>query len=152
MSLCLQCPSFTKLKLALYKYIWSNWDHCCIVLVQWLSLVWLFFDPMGSSMPGSSVHGISQARVLEWVATSFSRESSWPRDWTRVSCIAGGFFTTEPPGKFRCCILNVIYYKTIQSKILVYKCHFDHLTYTFSILWANKLKSHNVILKKSFPI
>ena len=44
-------------------------------------------------MPSSSVHGILQARILEWEAISFSRESFWPRDWTRVSCIAGGIFT-----------------------------------------------------------
>jgi len=49
---------------------------------------------MGCSPPGSSVHGISQARILEWVAISFSR-SSRPRDQTHVSCLAGGFFTTE---------------------------------------------------------
>ena len=41
-----------------------------------------------------------QARKLEWVATSFSRESSWPKNQTEVSCVAGGFFTTEPPGKY----------------------------------------------------
>ena len=40
------------------------------------------------------VHGILQARKLEWVAFSFSRGSSQPRDWTQVSCIAGGFFTS----------------------------------------------------------
>ena len=50
-------------------------------------------DPMDSSPPGSSVHGILYARILEWVAISFSRGSSWPRDWTRVSCIAGRCFT-----------------------------------------------------------
>ena len=43
---------------------------------------------MDSSPPGSSVHGILQARILEWIAISFSRGSSPPRDWTRVSCIA----------------------------------------------------------------
>ena len=46
------------------------------------------FDPMDCSLPGSSVHGILQARVLEWVAIVLSRGSSWPRDWTQVSCIA----------------------------------------------------------------
>ena len=51
------------------------------------------------SPPGSPVHGISQARILKWVASSFSRGSSRFRDRTRVSCITGGFFTTEPPGK-----------------------------------------------------
>ena len=46
-------------------------------------------DPMDCSLPGSSIHGIFQARVLESVVISFSRVSSWPRDWTWVSCIAG---------------------------------------------------------------
>ena len=49
--------------------------------------------PVDCSPPGSSLHGILQARILEWVAISFSRGSSQPRDWTRVSSIAGGFFT-----------------------------------------------------------
>ena len=44
-------------------------------------------DPMDSSPPGSSVHRILQARILEWVAVSFSRGSSWPRDQTCVSCL-----------------------------------------------------------------
>ena len=48
---------------------------------------------MDCNPPGSSVHGILQARILEWVAIFFSWESSWPRDWTWVSCIAGRFFT-----------------------------------------------------------
>ena len=51
-------------------------------------------DPMDCSPPGSSVHGILQARILEWVALSPSRGSSQPRDQTRVSCIAVGFFTS----------------------------------------------------------
>ena len=50
------------------------------------------------SPPGSSFHGILQARLLEWVAISSSRGHSWPRGRTCVSCVAGGFFTTEPPG------------------------------------------------------
>ena len=48
--------------------------------------------------PASSAHGILQARMLEWIAIPFSRGSSWPRDGTPVSCIAGRFFA-EPPGK-----------------------------------------------------
>ena len=50
-------------------------------------------DPMDCRPPVSSVHGILYARILEWVAISFSRGSSWPRDRTRVSCIAGRSFT-----------------------------------------------------------
>ena len=55
--------------------------------------------PVDCSPPGSSAHGILQARILDWVAISSSRVSSQPRDWTHVSCIAGGFFAIEPPGK-----------------------------------------------------
>ena len=44
-------------------------------------------DPMDCSPPGSSVHGISQARILVWVAMISSRGSSWPWDWTHVSCV-----------------------------------------------------------------
>ena len=53
------------------------------------------------SLPGSSVHGILQARILEWVAIAFSRGFSWARDWTQVSCIAGRFFflPSAQPGK-----------------------------------------------------
>ena len=50
-------------------------------------------DPMDCHLPDSSVHGIFQARILEWVNIPFSRGSSWHRDWTWVSCIAGRFFT-----------------------------------------------------------
>ena len=51
------------------------------------------WDPMDCSLPGSSVHGILQARILEWVGAPFSRGSSRPRDRTWVSHIAGRFFT-----------------------------------------------------------
>ena len=56
-------------------------------------------NPMACSPPGSSVHGILQARTLEWVAISFSRGSSWPRNQTQVSCTAGSLLPTELQGK-----------------------------------------------------
>ena len=56
-----------------------------LVLVKSLSRVWL--------LPGFSIHGVFQARILEWVAISFSRGSSPPRDQTQVSCIEGRCFT-----------------------------------------------------------
>ena len=62
---------------------------------------------MDSSWPESSVHGILQARMLKWLAISFSGESSQPRDQTRVSCLADEFFTTEPPGKSQIILLPV---------------------------------------------
>ena len=59
-------------------------------------------NPVDCSPPGSSVHGILQARMLEWVAISSSRGSSQCRNWACISCIpwiADRFFTAEPPGK-----------------------------------------------------
>ena len=50
-------------------------------------------DPMDCSLPGSSIHGIFQARILKWIAISFSRRSSQPRDWKQVSHIVGRHFT-----------------------------------------------------------
>ena len=61
---------------------------CVVVVVQLLSHVWLW-DPMNCSPPNSSIHGISQVRILKWVAIFSSRGSSWPRDWTCVSWVAG---------------------------------------------------------------
>ena len=62
---------------------------CVIVTQSCMTL----YDPMGYSPPGSSVHGILQTRILEWVTILFSSESSEPRGQTWVSCIAVGFFT-----------------------------------------------------------
>ena len=85
---------------------WGVWEFS---VLEWLSLLlealktwkWKLIallcltlcDPMDGSPPGSSVHGILQARILEWVTIFFSKGSSWPRDWTQVSCIAVRFFT-----------------------------------------------------------
>ena len=70
-----------------------NIIHTLKVKVMSLSHVQIFCDPMDCSLPGYSVHGIFQARVLEWLAISFSRGSSQPRDRTLLSCIAGRCFT-----------------------------------------------------------
>ena len=56
-----------------------------VVVVQPLSHVWLYCDPMNCNPPGSSVHRMSQARVLEWVTISLSRGLSPPRDWAPFS-------------------------------------------------------------------
>ena len=74
----------------------SHRTSCCCLVTK---LCPTLCDPMDCSPPSSWVHGISQARIMEWVAISLSRESSWLRDLTHVSCLVGGFFTTEPPGK-----------------------------------------------------
>ena len=58
-------------------------------------------DPTNCSLSGSCIHGILQARILEWIVVPFSRGSSWSRDRTQVSCIAGRFFTIWATGKIR---------------------------------------------------
>ena len=70
------------------------WCHCS--LTKSCLTLW---DPMDCSPPGSSVHGILQTSIIEWVAIPLSRVSSQPRDQACISCTAGRFFTTEPPGK-----------------------------------------------------
>ena len=91
----------------LYIWIYINlsmvWNICvCICIYVYIYEVKnvlvaqscrTLYNLMDFSLPGSSVHGISQARILEKVAFPFSKGSSWLRVWTRVSCIAGRFFT-----------------------------------------------------------
>ena len=95
--------------LSLSEFYWSQNDqysghlHDCVSdhklfiakerkKVKLLSRIWLFATPW-TVLPGSSIRGLFQARILEWVATSFSRRSSQPRDWTQVSCIVDRLFT-----------------------------------------------------------
>ena len=74
--------------------------HACMHVCSVASVVSISLQPYGlCSPPGSSVQGILQAKILEWVAMPYSRGSSQPKDQTQVSCTAGRFFTTEPPGK-----------------------------------------------------
>ena len=88
-----------KKKLRFY-FLWTElarqWGTPCVF--SHFSHVQLFVE---HNPPGSSVHGILQARILEWVARPFFRGSSWPRDRTlgllHISCTEGRFFTLEPP-------------------------------------------------------
>ena len=70
-------------------------SFCCSVAQSCPTL----YDPMDCSLSDFSVHGISWTRILERVAISFSKRSPWPGSRSRISCLAGGFFTIEPPGK-----------------------------------------------------
>ena len=94
---------------------------------------------MDCSLPASSVHWIFQARILEWVAISFSRESSWFRVRTWVFSLASRFFATEPPGKplcylpsFRFCF-SMEYWLGTNEKIKI-MCLFCKLHLTCFIL------------------
>ena len=86
-----------------YHNIFEDHSSCSKYILYWCFSFWLKWsevaqscptlcDPVDCSLPGSSLYGILQARVLEWVAISFSRGSSRPRYLTRVSCIPGRRF------------------------------------------------------------
>ena len=75
-------------------------------------------DPMDDSLPGSSAHGVLQARILEWVVIPFFRESSWPRDWTWVSGIAGRFFFF-----FKINLLTLIGGELLYNIVMVFAIH-----------------------------
>ena len=73
-------------------------------------------NPMDCSLPRSSVHGIFQARVLEWVAISFSRGSAWPRDRTQISHIAGRRFTIwATPGQINGIAIHIVRNRLYQA-------------------------------------
>ena len=82
---------------ALTKSTLCLFPTCLCWVSEWMNEVAqscpTLHDPMDCSLPGFSIHGIFQARVLEWVAISFSRRSSQPRDWSWVSRIVGRHFT-----------------------------------------------------------
>ena len=72
-----------------------HFDECVLITLSCLTLC----NPMDCSLLGFSVDGILQARILEWIAITFSRRSPQPRDQTLVSCITGRFFTIWATGK-----------------------------------------------------
>ena len=97
----LSCKKFLKHSSALPRWLFSQPAHaapgtpymCVLCLITQSGLT--MRDVMDCSLPGFPVHGIPQARILEWVTIPFSRASSRPRDQTQVSCIWGEFFTKE---------------------------------------------------------
>ena len=85
-----------------------------LLLCSVTQLCLTLFNPMDCSLPGSSVHGILQARILEWIAISYSRGSFQPRDWTHVSSIS--------------CTGRQIHYQL---------CHLGSPTYWCFAIWKN---------------
>ena len=79
-----------------FHRIQHNWGH---IVVKLLNRVRIFCNAMDCSPPGSSVHGISQERILEWISISYYREYSLPRIEPMSPALEGRFFTTESLGK-----------------------------------------------------
>ena len=118
------------------------WNYKVKVKVAQLCLT--LCDPMACSPPGSSVHGISKARILKWVAISFSRRSSHPRDQTHmscVSCIVGGFFIhwaiRKAPCRYMIMYLqNIVYNPLMQCGCSVNVTYYYEDPKTCTMVWG----------------
>ena len=87
------------LKYSLPTWAGSEWWMAACHMLLVAQLYPTLCKPMDSSLPGFSVHGILQVRLLKWVAIPFSRGSSWAKDQTWVSCTVADSLQSEPPGK-----------------------------------------------------
>ena len=105
-------------------YCWSEVAQSCPTLC----------DPVDCSPPGFSVHGILQARILEWVAISFSRESSRPRDRTQVSCIGGRRFNLWATREASYCWV-------IEFLIVLFIWRFCYGCFVLWVKWAPHFKT-----------
>ena len=110
-----------------YNIYLHVFTYVCYVCAQ---LCPTFCNPMKYNPPASSIHGIFQTRIFQWVAISSSSGSSWPRDGTCYSCVSGTtgrFFTTEPSGK--------IYedFRYVCACVYIYIDHF-HIIYIFTYI------------------
>ena len=113
--------------------LWNiNWPFVVLYLVARSCLT--LCDPMNCSLLGSTVHGVFQARVLEWIAISFSGVSSWPRDPTLgscVSCIAGELSTCWATGEAISWPYVRVYFWTCESFPLICVSIFTPVSYCF---------------------
>ena len=99
-------------------YMHNMHRECSVIAQSCLTLCY----PMDCSLPGFSIHGIFQARIPEWVAISFSRRSSQPRDPTRVSPFAADALPSEPPGNISnhaCLYVNVYTYLSVYLMSII---------------------------------
>ena len=123
---------------------------CVYVCVcQWRSTL---SNPTDCSLPGSSVHGILQAGILEWIATPFSRGSSRPRFWTLVSCIAGGFFTVVAFNNCFCSscspfIFPFSFWKPPKACLLIQCAWSSCGKAVVKISWLYWIASHHILYK-----
>ena len=91
-----------------------NHSSVAVLVAQSCPTLW---DPVTCSLPGSSVRGILQARILEWISIPFSRGYFWPKDWTQVSCTVGRFFTIWTTGKICSSTLSASIRQLLLDKI-----------------------------------
>ena len=118
---------------------------------------------MDGSPPGSAVPGILQARTLEWVAISFSRGSSWPRDQTQVSCIAGRHFTLwatreDQRKKSHYVMIKEFIHQKNKAFIYIYASNIGAPKYTKVLiaqscptLWTSRIVARQALLSMELP-
>ena len=107
-------------------------------MLSGFSCVWLC-SHMDCSPPGSSVHGILQARILEWVTISSSRGSSRLGDQTHgscTSCVAGRLFTTEPPGKPHPFLRGIRFFQLLK-KITILSISLNNMLFISTLCFFN---------------
>ena len=119
-------PGYSSSQQVASENIENTWTYMCLV-----TSVTSICNLMDCSLPGSSIHGILQVRILELVAGPSSRESSQPRDRTQISLIAVGFFSAEPHG----------------MPMNVYVYDYKHETY-MSYIWS-KVLSREISIARS---
>ena len=111
-----------------------------------------FANPMNYSPPGSSAHRISQARILEWAAISFSRGSSWPRDWTCISCFGRLVFYHWATREAQFCLYPLpysdsLYFKMpFQRTIIIYDNPFPQESDLFEEQYEDKAINRKIQL------
>ena len=126
-----------------------DWLRCVFVCVLSQSCL----TPMSSSSSGSSIHGIFQARILEWVPISYSRGSSQLRDWTfsRISRTGSGFFTTSATWETLSAPL-IHSYVILNNNREVSKDLFSNLHTTHHHKRWESLGWNNVLLNEDLPL
>ena len=110
----IQDPAWqSRVRMIIHHKILSNTECVHAKSLQSCLTLW---DPMDYSTPSFSVHGIHQARILEWVAMPSSRGSPRPRGWTCGFCMAGGFIISEPPGKL---LSNIVVVQSLSGVLFL---------------------------------
>ena len=107
--------------------IWPQNMHVCMLVALSRSTL---CNPMDCSPPGSSVHRLLQARILEWVAIPFSRESSWPRDQTKSPALQADYLSYEesPLTPARTCAMQIYLCVCLYTCMCLYSMLFSYRT------------------------
>ena len=126
-----------------------NLNLCCVCVSPQSYLT--FYDPVDCSSPGSSVPGILQARILEWVAISFSRGSSQFRDWTCISHIKGKYFTTSATWGFW---IQPGYgqKKNVLEPVQIHTLRFGADTGKYKVMWCLNTMNRRYLLSSQYML